>query len=286
MFFSSLDELLLQRIDELDEFTRKTLHLASVLGKTFSLMEIIGISEHVSSIVEDGRKSHTDKLRRSLDVAVEEGILDEYLPDKVDDSPFYVDNFYIGATSEAKGEVVDTKIHDILQQEDLYFTFSHDTWRQKILSLLLDAYKQDIHKHAASSLEAKIPDIIMADYRTKMRLFAHLKGSGNCFKAADLAVNIGKGFVYLGLNRQSIRVYDEALDMWRKNIDNNCDNCCGLSSSECIAGISPEMVELLDESDLTSVVKLLTASGQALGTLSKKEESARAFEDALDVSLR
>ena len=254
--------------------------MASVLGHTFILTEIIGVSEHVLSIGEEQKSSHRKEINDSLDLAIEEGILD-LSPDKFDVLASHIQNLSLSSFPDLHKEEKENDSVNNNQDIDLCYLFCHDTWRQKILSLLLDSYKRDIHRHAASVMEMKIPDIEESDYRTKLRLFYHLKGSGNTTRAADLAVDVGKNFMHLGLNPQSIRVYDEALDMWRRAVDNDEDQ----SNNRLKTGFTFETVESLDESDLVSVLSLLTASGQALGTLGKKAESYQAFEDALEVSL-
>lgn len=279
MQFSTLDELLLQRIDDLDDFTRKALHIASVLGLTFTLVEIIRISEHVLSIGEKERISHAKKIRDSLNFALEEGILDETDDDEVGGTRFRMQNLSLSAFPDYGKEEEEEKSSesiDILYQSDKCYQFCHDTWRQKILSLLLDSYKRDIHMHAAGAIESNIEDTGESDFHTKIKLFCHLKGSRNTLKAADLAICVGKNFAQLGLNVHSIRIYNDALDMWRTSREDENDN-------SLIAGFSYQVIDSIDQYDLTSIIKLLTAFGQALGTLNKKGESARAFEDALDV---
>lgn len=281
MQFSSLDELLIQRIDDLDDFTRKILHIASIVGKSFSLMEILGITEHALSIPEEEKKDHAVKLRTSLSLAVEGGILDEgFLSIQVDEEVFRIENLYTGAFSEIDGHQSQCKSPETSQIDDLYYVFCHDSWREKILSLLLNSYKRDIHMYIASAIKSSIPDLDASDYRIKLKLFGHLKDGGDTTKAAELALNLGKSFMHLGLNQQSIRVYDEALEIWRKR----AESCKANSDDRKISGITYELIESLDESDLSSIIKLLTAMGQASGTLHMTQESSNAFEDALEVS--
>ncbi len=278
MLFSTLDELLLQRIDDLDDFTIKVLHLASVLGSTFKIADIIGISEQVLSISDESKLEHTVKISASLDVAVEEGIIEESIRENINVKQMHSRRLSgrVSLSSFAdleKEEKIDGSVH--FSKPSTSYSFSHDTWREKILSLLLDSYKRDIHRHAASAIETNILGLEEVSYRTKMKLFRHLKESGNTSKSADLALDVGKNFRELGLNLHSIRVYDEALDLWRKaNNDHEEDT---------IGGLPLQVVESLDELDLKSLIKLQTALGQALGTLSRKKESAQAFEDALEV---
>ncbi len=53
-----------------------------------------------------------------------------------------------------------------------------------------------------------------------------------------------------------------------------------------LAGISPDVLDSLDEENLILMIKLLTMFGQALGTAYMEKRSARAFEDALAVSIQ
>jgi len=126
-----------------------------------------------------------------------------------------------------------------------------------------------------------------ADYRTKMRLLRHQKASGNTSKSAQLSLDVGKSFVHLGLNSHSIHVYNSALSMWQSDSSNASSNAStnASTSSEAtsIAGFTMHVIESLNQSDLVSIIKLQTAKGQALGTLSRKLESARAFENALEI---
>ena len=256
--------------------------MASVLGLTFSLSEIIAISEHVLSISdEEGESSHKKTMMVSLDLACQAGIIVQSVIEE-EDPIFNTENYYSGDMSpmlvdEEKVEFENTRI----APEDISYMFCHDTWRQKILSLLLDAYKQDIHRHAARAIESKIADIEECDYRTKMRLFTYLKEGGDRIKAAKLAIDLGKNFKNLGLNTQSVEVYNSALNIWQHAKEDKPQDIIDTS----IADMSGEVIESLDEYDLTLIVRLLTVKGQALGTISKKTESSQAFEDALEVSI-
>jgi tetratricopeptide (TPR) repeat protein len=256
------------------------LQLASVLGRSFALIEIIGISAHLPSInINDdgGKHKHATMVRDNLDIAVDEGIL-EYVTTCTNDHLEGMIQKPLSTLLDAGHE----EKNDIEINRDAYYLFCHDTWRQKILSLLLNSYKQDIHKHAANVMETNILDIEDSSYQTKMKLFSHLKGSGDKIKAAELAIQIGKSFKRLGVNPQSVTLYESTLDMWRKK---NEDDTNETSVSVQFSGVTLEAIESLEESDLTLIVKLLTALGQALGTMRKLKESSIAFENALEVSL-
>eukprot|EP00551_Chaetoceros_affinis_P009847 CAMPEP_0203685194 /NCGR_PEP_ID=MMETSP0090-20130426/48420_1 /ASSEMBLY_ACC=CAM_ASM_001088 /TAXON_ID=426623 /ORGANISM="Chaetoceros affinis, Strain CCMP159" /LENGTH=1325 /DNA_ID=CAMNT_0050554381 /DNA_START=512 /DNA_END=4489 /DNA_ORIENTATION=- len=258
--FPSLDELLLQRIDDLDDFTRNILHLASVLGHSFTLFEIIGVSEHVLSIDEDQKQSHAEKLRTSLYTAVKEGILDESVPgqdgtDELKHVSFIDFSNYDAEEDEEK--IISRSSSE--EAEDRIYTFCLDAWRQKILSYLLESYKRDIHEHATSVMKLKFPDIDKRDYRTKLKLFHHLKqcGNGSILEAAELAINIGQSLRQEGMISQSILVHNEALDMWRKKSKTD-----DKSDSNSTVVMSQEVIKSMDQSQLTSVIKLLTGVAQ------------------------
>ena len=200
------------RLDNLDDVVRKTLHIAAVLGMTFVLSEILEISEHILCISDDDKEQHALTIRRSLKAALEEGILDENIRDDENDA---------GASSNASvvsNMLVDTrstkKNDDSLL--DYSYTFYHDTWRRVIKSLMLDSWIQDIHMHAAMAIETRVPDNDMRDYSTKVKLFQHWKGSANTIRAAKVALDIGKSFKLLGMNRHSIGVYEDAIDIWKR----------------------------------------------------------------------
>jgi hypothetical protein len=159
------------------------------------------------------------------------------------------------------------------------YSFHHDTWRRVILSLLLDSYLQDIHKHAAIAIEDRIGEEDSQDYATQVKLFRHWKESANTVRAAQVALDIGRNFKLLGMNLHSIQIYQDAIEMWKKHEPQ-------VIGMKRIAGFSPQVIESLDEENLVSLVKLQTAMGQAIGSIisRNKAESAQAFETALEVS--
>ncbi len=283
--FPSHDELLLQRIDDLDDFTRNILHLASVLGQSFTLLEIIGISEHVLSINADQKQTHAQKLRASLDMAVEEGILDESVPGQDGSGELQHTSFV--NFSDFRPEDVDEDDDDgddeyeefeeeekDIKEQDRFYKFCHDAWREKILSYLLESYKRDIHEHATRVLELKFPDIETRDYRTKLKLFYHLKGCGNgsILKAAELAINIGHSLRQQGMLSQSILVYNEALEMFFRK-SRRKSNSSEIDGSNVHVGISQEQIEAIDKSHVNAVTKLLTGVAYLSFKLGRDEYS-------------
>ena len=278
--FSSLRNLMLQTIDEFDDFTRKILQMASILGHTFTFDEIVGLSKQVLSINEGKMADHIKKVEESLKLVAKKGIIDDNAPHQSVSTEFFSLQ-QISASSIVEGCDEDDYIDDFTDNETVngtFYQFCHDSWRQAVLSLLLDSYKQDMHLHAAKSIESRMLSSDDADYHTKIRLFNHLKlGRDHC-KATDVALAVGKSFIVMSLSLHSIYIYNETLDMWRGSSVNNGD--------ETIAGIPLHVVRSVNKDCLKSIVQLLTSLGQALGTtLTKKAESGKVFEDALEVSL-
>lgn len=271
---------MLQRIDELDDFTRKILHMASILGHTFTIGEIVGLSEQVLSIKEENMAAHIKKVEESLKIVVKEGILDDNAPHQSVSTEFF--SFQqISSSSIVEDFDEDDEIDDFTDNETVngtFYQFCHDSWRQAVLSLLLDSYKQDMHLHAAKSIESRMLSFDESDYHTKIRLFNHLKlGRDHC-KATVVALAVGKSFMGMSLSLHSIYIYNDTLDMWRSSSVNDDD--------EMIAGIPLHVVRSVKKECLKSIVQLLTSLGQALGTtLTRKAESGKVFEDALEVSV-
>merc|ERR1712113_770491 len=194
------------------------------------------------------------------DTAVKDGILDESVPgeDTGMKNFSYIDfSNDVAQEMEYEGtERFQPGAQGEEHEDDRIFTFCHDAWRQKILSYLLESHKRDIHEHATLVLESNFPDIDERDYRTRLKLFHHMKqcGNGRILEAAELAINIGRSLSQEGMISQSILLQNEALDMWRshKSKSDNNDN-----SSSVI--MSQEVIESIDQSHLTSVIKPLTA---------------------------
>ncbi|KAL7554113.1 hypothetical protein ACHAWF_017514, partial [Thalassiosira exigua] len=86
--FGSVSELLLYRLDALDAPVRAVLHLAAVLGMEFDLLDAALAYEEMLAVPESKRLETALALRQSLDVAIEEGILEQLLPEYVEDDAY------------------------------------------------------------------------------------------------------------------------------------------------------------------------------------------------------
>ena len=212
MQFANIEELFLQRLDKLDDMTRKILQIAAVLGFSFSCKEIIGTSKQVLSVSAADHMKHSLAVRRALAAAAKEGIIDKTVEDDetVDGAEDQIFNMTIDlAEDEDDNDADGTRC--------LNYNFYHDTWRRLVLSLLLGSWKRDIHKHAAMSIEAEISYDEIQDYRTKIKLFRHWKDSESTLKAATIGLDIGKSFILLGMSIQSIKIFEDALEMWKRH---------------------------------------------------------------------
>lgn len=189
---------------------RQVLHICAVFGKEFELNEVVAVCRGWLWIEESDEDSCVEKIVSALNVAVNEGIIDES---------------YEGG-EELKIEDLDDDFEteknpsDASQEEravgNIQYRFRHDMWREAILKLLLDSRKREIHSVIADSLEKSMenaPDS-SGDYSSMIKLFGHRKASGNTAKASTLALAIGGSFVNIFLNNQAINIYNDALAMW------------------------------------------------------------------------
>lgn len=79
---------------------------------------------------------------------------------------------------------------------------------------MLDERIQEIHEHVAIILEREIDteDQDKDDFEKQVRVFHHWNASGHFINAAELALKIGGELMLLGLNSQSILLFDDVLN--------------------------------------------------------------------------
>ena len=255
--------------------TRKVLQYASIIGMEFSLGDILDLARDILNMdVEDIQDRNI--IGRALRSAVNEGVLHEIVEDEdtIGDSIHTLTQYFIGlddVNTNSCGE-------DEFIFGEVRYSFFHDSWRRVIVSLMLDSYVQDIHRHAALAIENRTAGTDIQDYRTKIEVFRHWKGSGDTINAGKEALAIGLFFKNLGMNSHSIRLYEESIAMWKIHDPPE--------GEEIVAGFSPLVLDALDEANLVTLVKLQTALGQAIGSVYSGDlsPSALAFKNALDVS--
>lgn len=195
---ASVPEIILHRIDSFDVAVRNILNIAAVLGKSFSLKEVIAVLKENHDMREDVLQT---EAVAALEMAVNEGILREDIIEENEDS-------YHDASTRSGKEAKE-------KSDQTTYAFYHSIWRSTILSLMLDARKKDVHKKIALSMEKEMKKD-GTDFEFQMKLLGHWKSSGNTGKLTELALDVGKHFEQnLGLPSQSIRVYEEALEAWK-----------------------------------------------------------------------
>ncbi len=209
----------------MSELTRKVLQFASVLGANFDFDEILEISGHILLVDKDDMEDHAMEVQLALEAAVEEGIIDETFQDNENDAESaeqngFLSNLGMRGSFDRNEKKADTPEYRI-------YTFHHSSWQRVVSSLLLDSWKRDIHKHAAMAIEAKTPEVEKRDDRTKVKLFQHWKESDSTVKASDVALDIGQSYKMFGLNEQSTKVYENALEMWKKHQLGNGEKAVG-----------------------------------------------------------
>ena len=161
------------------------LNIGAVVGLSFSLDDLVAVQMRTSDATEDTVRKLAES---SLKAAVEEGILEKRV---------------LSADGESDGKPI-TK-----------YAFYHAVWRNALLNLMLVGRKNDLHRTIAESLEEK--ELEPGDYISSTKLFNHWVNCNNFTKAAELALSVGKYFEEkLGLPAQSIRLYNEALDLLRE----------------------------------------------------------------------
>ena len=212
----SVPEIILHRIDSFDVAVRNILNITAVLGKSFTLKEVLSVLKENHDTREEELLKET---KESLQMAINEGILrEEEAPndDKDDDK-------------EEEGEETRSQ-KEKGRTESIVYSFYHRIWQTTILSLMLDSRKKDVHKKIAASMEKEMRKD-GSDFAFQMKLLGHWKSSGNTSKLTELAVSVGKHFEeHLGLPSQSIRIYEEALDAWAWKGDKSCEPDGGESS--------------------------------------------------------
>lgn len=269
LFFSSVDELLQHRIDSLSDNVRQILIIAAILGSTFQLAELITVHNQLFSVLDSERDNATNKVCYTIELALKEGILEELFDsegmDDIENIEGNVDfddhqQLTLQATSQMSSE----------------YRFYNNAWKQNLMSLVLDSRKSEIHENAAIALEKLYLNEEKHDYRSKLQLHRHWKECGYTSKSSQLALEIGERFFSLGLNSDSIKIYDDALDIYR--LQQNDDE------EELVCGFSIGFLHSLDAVNLKCLVKLQIAKGNALrSNVQNVKEAFEAYQNGLKI---
>jgi tetratricopeptide (TPR) repeat protein len=266
--FESVGELLLHRVDSFDVSVRNVLNLGAVLGNSFELIEIVAVLQRMSGEDPQVDKLRMESTRAALEFAVEEAIL--YMQYDTGDKNDSAEILF-GESMTSLASSNPNRLHrpDGHPSNNLTYTFCHDIWRTMILNLMLDSRKRDMHRIIAVTLEAQHGDDTN-DYLSRMKLFSHWKASGESTKAAKLALCIGNSFESLGLQDQSIRLYEDAIEMWH---DKSTEG----------GGFTKQVLDSINVTDLECIIKVYIASGKCLANMHKGAESVLAYQNALRV---
>ena len=115
---NKVEELLLNRLDELQPVDRSHLNLGAILGFTFAERDVVLAMERYNDVREEDKARHAENVHASLEESVEYGIL---------------------RRSDLGGKVT--------------YTFSHALWMKTIAVHILDAWKDEMRNliHVATT---------------------------------------------------------------------------------------------------------------------------------------
>ncbi len=299
------------RIDFLDSSVRKILHLCAVLGMEFTLREVVASYYNLSPFDDSEKEIRETNVLLSLKVAVDEGIIDQIfeggIPDKdEDEEEETADEFTESVSVRVKDENALNDRKEKPFDTNISFRFHHAMWQETILKLLLDSRKRILHQVIAETLEKETQEMSGNNYYSLIKLFGHWKDSGNALKASSIALNVGKSFANIGLGTESVKILDDALDVWHSSFDSESEaELCSGEASLCsnyfmevqftaktkkthafgvsVTGFSLKFIQNLSVDGLKSILQLLVDKGKCLSTLHTPKESVKVYDAALAV---
>lgn len=307
---ASVGDMIVHRLDNFDQLVRVVLNLGAVLGSSFELRDIINVTHRFSNqSVEAG---YSRKIVSALDLLVSEGILlevnlgvdDEIInvvlaPETVEEESTEQNDWKTDNEVDDQNDgPEDNGSIDTLEFPDKSYTFCHDVWRTSILNLMLESRKKQIHNIIATSLETQARTTSM-DYGSQMKLWNHWKAAGEAGKAANLALEIGRNFEELGLHDQSIKLYEDTLELMKMRDGDAADSIGGMcqrwvwwkrdcnfsNSFAFFSGFSIQVLQSITRTDLEYLIKVHIALGKELANVHRGADSVVAYQNALQVSL-
>ena len=99
---------------------------------------------------------------------------------------------------------------------------------------MLDERIQEIHEQVAITLERELGAEArnQDDFEKQIRIFKHWNSSGHFTNASELALKIGGQLMLLGLNTQSILLFDDVLNTLKdEDVDQHVETYGGMSST-------------------------------------------------------
>uniref|UniRef100_A0A7S4W7A5 Guanylate cyclase domain-containing protein n=1 Tax=Ditylum brightwellii TaxID=49249 RepID=A0A7S4W7A5_9STRA len=203
--YANVNDLFLHRLDRFKSEARTLLQVCAVLGFEFSLLELLSVQSRVQR-----KRTKVQKIHDVLQKACLERILMETCRG--------------GRSSSEKGLATNIKISKSQKQdneliEERSYRFSHAIWRNCVLGTMLRERKRDLHRLIATIMEKNGFDDV-ADIRSSMKLFGHLRESGQLMKATRIGYKIGKYLSSDLLHRQSIDFCLGVFEMWKDTSEN------------------------------------------------------------------
>jgi len=278
--FESVNELLLYRLDSLDASVRSVLHLAAVMGTEFELLDAALAYEGVFCVKETEKLEAAMALRDSLDLAVQEGIIEELFvggEENNNDEEVLEEDYDHGASlGDVYFALTGRKSHP-LYADNRRYRFTHDSWRTSILSCMLHERRCDLHEHIAIALESYCADESEQEnnIERQIRILKHWTSSGNFVRSANISLKIGGQLMLLGLNSQGIMLFDDSLSILKEQ---------GMDSrEESHGGICISILNTINVPELDRLIKLNVARGKAFSTLGMSKQSTISYQNALDI---
>jgi hypothetical protein len=242
---ASVGDMIVHRLDNFDQLVRVVLNLGAVLGSSFELRDIINVTHRFANKSVDVQTGYSQKIVNALNFLVSEGILlEECLGGEDDGSIINVvlatepeesadgqslaeSGSHYDGQSGLSNDLVELDSFNTSKFQDKNYTFCHDVWRTSILNLMLESRKKQIHSIIATSLETHARTKAM-DYGSQMKVWHHWKAAGETGKAANLALSVGKRFEELGLHDQSIKLYEDTLELMKEQDSDAADGIGGM----------------------------------------------------------
>ena len=134
----------MHQIDSLDPSVRKTLQVCAVLGDKFTLHQLVAITEQwLRSKDENARLDHARSVHEHIKTAVMELILDEIIEDESSEKE---NGVKFGETQHPYGNL------------NQVYCFCHHSWRENILSLMLESHKDEVQNKISIACKAITPE--------------------------------------------------------------------------------------------------------------------------------
>ena len=207
------------RLDSLNSSVRNALHIGAVLGTTFELVDAALVFDEMYDVMDREKSKAAHGLQEAFHVAVEEGILEESFSPSGNEDEEEIEDPIEAQTSlcASLGNITFSlrgyrKTHPAYSENRVY-RFTHDSWKTSVINVMLNERVQEIHEHAAIVLEREIRLEAQReiDFEKEIRVFHHWNSSGHFANASELALKIGGQLMMLGLNSQSILLFDDAM---------------------------------------------------------------------------